>query len=73
MRAFPAYPDSGEVVPVERLGSGSGPAPAADAGEGGGVARLPLLLPELAGVDLAQLIVQVDVPPQAVEPYLNNV
>ena len=70
LRAFlPTYPDSGEVVPVERPAPG-GPAPA-DAGEAGGVARLPLFLPELADVDLAQLIVQVHVPPQAVGTHLN--
>ena len=50
------YPDSGEVVPVERLGGG----------QVGRVAGLPLLLPELPDVHLAQLVVQVDVPPEAV-------
>ena len=69
-RKFDAYPDSGEVVPVEGLGAGPADAAAADApadaAQACRVARLPLLLPELADVDLAELLVQIDVSPEAV-------
>ena len=57
------------MVPVEGLGAGPAAADATDApgaAQACRVARLPLLLPELADVDLAELLVQIDVPPEAV-------